>query len=69
MTFIPDVCTHARMGGSNPPKCSLCGADLGEFRYQAMPEWNVSGPLCSQCYEKKLLDHYIAPDRRGITKK
>lgn len=55
--------------GDNPSKCVLCGADLGEFRYRPMPQWNVSGLLCGQCYDKKLTNHYIAPDRREITKK
>jgi|GEM_PF-816063 len=50
-------------------KCSLCGANIGEFRYRPMPQWNISGMLCGPCYDKKLLDHYIAPDRREITKR
>ncbi len=49
-------------------KCALCGADL-VFKYKAMPQWNVSGFICSKCYSQKLLDHYIAPDRQNITKK
>ncbi|MGI0048160.1 MAG: hypothetical protein ACREAW_01340 [Nitrososphaera sp.] len=55
--------------GDNPSKCALCGADLGAFSYRPMPQWDVSGLICGQCYDKKLLDHYISPDRRGITKK
>jgi hypothetical protein len=53
----------------NPSKCALCGTDLGAFTYRPMPQWNISGLICSHCYEKKLLEHYISPDRRGITKK
>ena len=55
--------------GNTPSKCALCGTDLGEFTYRPMPQWNVSGLICGQCYDKKLLDHYISPDRREITKK
>ena len=55
--------------GDDPSKCALCGANLGEFRYRPMPQWSVSGLLCGQCYDKRLSDHYIAPDRREITKK
>ncbi|HEU4606004.1 MAG TPA: hypothetical protein VFS46_07190 [Nitrososphaera sp.] len=55
--------------GDNPSKCALCDADLGAFRYRPMPKWNVSGLLCGRCYDKRLTDHYIAPDRREITKK
>ena len=54
---------------SSSSKCALCGAELGAFSYRPMPQWNVSGMLCGQCYDKKLLEHYITPDRRGITKK
>jgi hypothetical protein len=60
---------HASAMGDNPSKCALCDADLGAFRYRPMPKWNVSGLLCGRCYDKRLTDHYIAPDRREITKK
>lgn len=50
-------------------KCALCGAQLGAFSYRAMEKWGVLGLLCGQCYDKKLIDHYIAPDRREITKR
>jgi hypothetical protein len=39
------------------------------FKYRPMEKWNISGTLCSQCYEKKLMEHYIAPDRRDVTKR
>ena len=55
--------------GDDPSRCALCDADLGEFRYSPMPKWSISGLLCGQCYDKRLTDHYIAPDRREITKK
>jgi hypothetical protein len=58
------------MGNSIPSeKCVLCGGVLGAFRYRSMAQWNVSGLMCGQCYDKKLIEHYIALDRRGITKK
>jgi hypothetical protein len=49
-------------------KCAICGNQIG-FRYKAMPEWRIVGDLCGECYEKKLTDHYIAIDRRDITKR
>jgi hypothetical protein len=49
--------------------CTLCGTALTSFKYRAMPQWNMSGLLCGQCYDKRLLEHYIQPDRRSITKK
>ncbi|HKX81792.1 MAG TPA: hypothetical protein VJL54_06010 [Nitrososphaera sp.] len=54
---------------ANETNCALCGTALTSFRYRPMPQWNISGVLCSQCYDKRLLEHYIQPDRRSITKK
>jgi hypothetical protein len=34
-----------------------------------MPEWNISGIICGKCYSEKLVEYYIAQDRRDITKK
>ncbi len=56
------------MGDTPSQKCALCQSDL-TFKYRPMPEWNVSGMICGQCYDKKLTEHYIAPDRRSITKR
>ncbi|HEY7733864.1 MAG TPA: hypothetical protein VIB07_03640 [Nitrososphaera sp.] len=55
--------------GKESLKCTLCGSALTEFKYRPMQEWNVSGMLCGQCYDKRLMEHYIQPDRRNITKK
>lgn len=49
-------------------KCVVCG-DPVSIRYRAMAEWNIEGDLCGKCYEKKLIDHYIASDRREITQR
>jgi len=56
------------MADTAPEKCALCGNALA-FKYRPMPQWNVQGMICGQCYDKKLLDHYIAPERRSITKR
>ncbi|MGI0037260.1 MAG: hypothetical protein ACRD99_02740 [Nitrososphaera sp.] len=50
-------------------KCTLCGTELTSFKYRPMPQWNLNGMLCGQCYDRRLLEHYIQPDRRAITKK
>ncbi len=50
-------------------KCALCGTSLDSFKYRPMPEWNISGMLCSQCYDKRLIEYYIQPDRRNVTKR
>jgi hypothetical protein len=54
----------------NDVKCALCGNTL-TFRYKSMEEWNISIPgyLCGICYEKKLSEFYIAPDRKDIVKR
>lgn len=57
------------MMGDTQSKCIQCGTELGAFRYRPMPQWNISGMLCGQCYDKNLTEHYIATDRRNITKK
>ena len=57
------------MTGLYADKCALCGESFGTFKYNPMPEWNISGMLCSQCYDKMLIEHYIQPDRRNVTKR
>jgi hypothetical protein len=47
--------------------CTLCGNTL-TFHYNSMPEWNISGLMCGQCYNKKLFEHYIAPYRKTLQK-
>jgi hypothetical protein len=47
---------------SSSLNCALCGSRL-TFHYRPMPEWNITGMICGQCYDKKLLEHYIAPYR------
>jgi hypothetical protein len=54
---------------ANEIKCALCGTTLTSFKYRPMAQWDISGLLCSQCYDKRLLEHYIQPDRREVTKK
>ena len=56
------------MGAAADSKCTMCGSELA-FRYRPMPQWNISGMICGKCYDKKLIEHYIAPDRRNITKR
>lgn len=52
----------------NDLKCVLCGNTL-TFRYKSMEEWNLSGYLCGICYEKKLTEFYISPDRKDVVKR
>jgi hypothetical protein len=39
-------------------RCVLCENDLNNFRYTAMPGWNISGYLCGKCYGQKLAEYY-----------
>jgi hypothetical protein len=67
MTFI--LATFTKMPAlAKAEKCAACGNAM-TFKYMPMPEWNIAGPICSACYGQKLLDHYISPDRRDVTKK
>jgi hypothetical protein len=43
----------------NDTKCSICNDQISIFRYKAMKQWNIQGYLCSNCYSKKLREHYI----------
>jgi len=52
----------------NEFKCALCGNEL-TFGYKSMSEWNISGYLSSMCYDKKLSEFYISPDRKDIVKR
>ncbi|HEU0145078.1 MAG TPA: hypothetical protein VFQ47_09865, partial [Nitrososphaera sp.] len=73
ITFILDIRRDklfVRMGSNdnNPSvSCALCGSSL-TFRYKPMPEWNISGQICGQCYDKKLFEHYLAPYRKTSQK-
>jgi hypothetical protein len=35
-----------------------------------MAQWNLGGDgyLCGDCYEKKLAEYYLTPERRNLTK-
>ena len=48
--------------GDSTSKCALCDGDLGASTYRPMAQWNISGLICSQCYDKK-------PVRRDVTKR
>jgi len=49
-------------------RCALCGKGIINFRYKAMPQWNISGELCGECYGKKLTEHYISAERQTSIK-
>jgi hypothetical protein len=49
-------------------KCALCGNKL-TFRYKSMEEWKISGFICGICYDKKLMEFYISPDRKDVVKR
>lgn len=37
--------------------CKACGGKITQT-FEPMPEWNISGPLCGDCYSKKIAEHY-----------
>jgi hypothetical protein len=38
--------------------CRICGKEIKDFKYIAMPEWDISEYLCGACYSKRLSEHY-----------
>jgi len=38
-------------------KCTICGKKI-EMRYNPMEEWKIKGPICGDCYSKKINEHY-----------
>ncbi|MDH3191787.1 MAG: hypothetical protein OEM18_03775 [Nitrosopumilus sp.] len=38
-------------------KCTICSEKL-DLQYNPMEEWKVKGPLCGDCYSKKLHEYY-----------
>lgn len=61
MTFISDIfiATERMFKGRERIACSICKEKIGEFRYESMQQWNISGSLCSKCYSKKISEYYI----------
>ena len=45
--------------GKSHIKCGICNKDIKNFKYAAMPEWNISEFICGDCYSQKLTEHYI----------
>ena len=68
MTFILEGMVECQLMAKTPGRCASCGNTM-TFRYRPMPEWNLQGDLCGVCYSQKLTEHYIAPDRRDVTKR
>ncbi|WP_415310789.1 hypothetical protein [Candidatus Nitrosocosmicus sp. FF01] len=69
MTFISDIFifTERMLKGRERITCSICNEKIGDFRYEPMQQWNISGFLCSKCYSKKISDHYIKQQQQQNT--
>ncbi len=37
--------------------CTVCKAST-QREFYPMKEWDVEGPLCGNCYSKRIHDHY-----------
>lgn len=37
--------------------CTICGGSI-EREFYPMREWNIKGPICGDCYSKRIHDHY-----------
>ncbi|MFM8659670.1 MAG: hypothetical protein ACKOCQ_07050 [Candidatus Nitrosotenuis sp.] len=38
-------------------KCVICKGPVS-YKYNAMPNWDIKGPLCGKCYSQKIYEHY-----------
>lgn len=38
-------------------KCVICKGPV-LYKYNAMPNWDIKGPLCGKCYSQKIYEHY-----------
>jgi len=48
------------LGGMyNSIKCSVCDNIINLFKYKSMKDWQINGYLCSNCYSKKIKEHYV----------
>jgi len=55
MFFI--ACIENRNALGSKEKCTICSEKL-DLQYNPMEEWKVKGPLCGNCYSKKLHEYY-----------
>ncbi len=38
-------------------RCTLCNGTIAQ-RFLPMKQWGIDGPLCGECYSKKIAEHY-----------
>jgi len=50
--------------GRDRVRCGICDKEIKEFKYIAMPKWNISGYLCGICYSHRLSEHYIKHEEK-----
>ena len=55
MFFILFGLNKDTLGSTN--KCAICSQKI-EMQYNPMKEWKIDGPICGDCYSKKIHDHY-----------
>ena len=72
LIIITQLLFYSRLGlivmDKNDLECVLCGNKL-TFKYKSMEEWKISGYICGICYDKKLTEFYISPDRKDVVKR
>ena len=50
--------------GRGQTMCKVCDKEIKDFKYIAMPEWNISGYLCGICYSQKLSEYYMNHEKK-----
>jgi hypothetical protein len=59
LLFREQIHSISSMGNrSDKLKCSLCNGEI-TFMYKPMEQWNISGNLCGDCYDRKLVEYYL----------
>ncbi len=59
LLFREQIHSISYMGNrSDKLKCSLCNGEI-TFVYKPMEQWKISGNLCGECYDRKLVEYYL----------
>jgi len=55
MFFISNKKTKSSLVSKE--KCVICSEKI-KLHYNPMDEWGIKGPICGDCYSKKINEHY-----------
>lgn len=55
MFFISIIKNNFNLGPKF--KCTICSKEIS-MKFNPMKEWLIEGPLCGDCYSRKLSEYY-----------